>query len=80
MPFQEIDSCWAYIGYVNMLQYHVRAEEEVYRFKKWKNWHDARDTDIVLDESKMIDLLRVALLRPDSGKSHHGTGTLAAYE
>ena len=80
MPFQEIDSCWGYIGYVNMLQYHVRAEEEVHRFKNWTDWHDARDTDIVLDQSKLTDLLRVALLRHDSGSSFRGSGTLAAYD
>ena len=79
MPFQEIDSCWGYIGYVNMLQYHVRREEEVHRFKTWEDWMDARDTDIVLDESKLTDLLRVALHRPGSGRSFRGDGTLAAY-
>eukprot|EP00892_Ulva_mutabilis_P012456 jgi/Ulvmu1/9583/UM054_0013.1 len=78
MPFQEIDSCWGYIGYVNMLQYHVTREEEVHRFTPWKSWKNARDTDIVLDEGKVADLLRTALHRTRNSVSYHGAGTLAA--
>eukprot|EP00892_Ulva_mutabilis_P012457 jgi/Ulvmu1/9584/UM054_0014.1 len=78
MPFQEIDSCWGYIGYVNMLQYHVTREEEVHRFKRWTSWMDARDTDIMLDEEKVAALLRTALHRTRNSVSYHGAGTLAA--
>ena len=53
------------------------AEEEVVRNREWKQWRDARNADIALDESKLTDLLRVALQRPGSGKSFQGGGTLA---
>ena len=77
-PFQEIDSCWGYIGYVNILQYHVQREEEVVRKTEWKSWRAARNADIVLDESKLAALLRVALQRPNGRKPFQGAATLAA--
>eukprot|EP00892_Ulva_mutabilis_P006238 jgi/Ulvmu1/3987/UM183_0006.1 len=80
MPFQEMVSCWAYIGYVNMLQYHVTREEEVYRNKVWKSTKSARNTDIVLDEGKITALLRTALQRQNSSIAYQGSGTLAAYD
>lgn len=77
IPFQEIDSCWAYIGYVQMLQYHVESEAEVRRKRPWRAWRDARDTDILLDVAKLTTLLRVALERGGSG-AFAGSGTLSA--
>eukprot|EP00892_Ulva_mutabilis_P006239 jgi/Ulvmu1/3988/UM183_0007.1 len=80
MPFQEIVSCWAYIGYVQMLQYHVQSEAEVFRNKVWRSWKNARDTDIVLDEGKLSNMLRIALQRLASGGAYQGSGTLGSYD
>ena len=79
-PFLEIDWCWGYIGYVNMLRYRVQSENEVHRNKpRWLTWRDARDTDVVLDETKMTSLIRLALERVQRSVSQAGAGTLSAY-
>eukprot|EP00892_Ulva_mutabilis_P006234 jgi/Ulvmu1/3983/UM183_0002.1 len=80
MPFQEADSCWAFLGYVQMLQYHVRREEEVHRTKAWATWKDARNTDINLSEFKLSNLLRTALLRHSGSRAFQGSGLLASYD
>eukprot|EP00892_Ulva_mutabilis_P012437 jgi/Ulvmu1/9566/UM053_0055.1 len=79
IPFQEIDWCWGYIGYVNMLQYHVERPEEVVKIAPWTTWKIARNTDVALDEGKLTGLLRIALQPASSGRAHRGSGTLAAY-
>lgn len=79
MPFQEIEWCWGYIGYVQMLQYHVEKPEEVVKNRQWRSWKDARNADILLDEDKLTALLRLALEGAGSGRAHHGKGTLSAY-
>eukprot|EP00892_Ulva_mutabilis_P012436 jgi/Ulvmu1/9565/UM053_0054.1 len=78
-PFIEIDWCWGYIGYVNMLRYHVSSAAEVHKTQKWFTWTDARNTDIVLDEAKITDLLRIALQRTKHSTAQHGSGTLSAF-
>lgn len=78
-PFLEIDWCWGYIGYVNMLRYHVESEEEVPRTKKWSSPRDARNADIALDEAKLTDLLTLALTRTEHSVAQRGSGDLSAY-
>eukprot|EP00892_Ulva_mutabilis_P002582 jgi/Ulvmu1/12324/UM089_0008.1 len=80
MPFQEIVSCWAFIGYVQMLQYHVRSEEEVMRTKEWTTVVDARNVDIILDEAKLSRLLQTALQRQSSSIAYQGSGLLSSYD
>ena len=77
-PFLEIDWCWGYIGYVNMLRYRVEEEAEVQRDEKWFTWTDARNTDILLNETKITTLVKLALQRTKRGTSQHGRGTLSA--
>ena len=78
-PFIEIDWCWGYIGYVNILRYHVEREEEVKRTSKWFSWFDARNTDIVLDEAKIAGLIRVALERTKHSAAQNGSGMLSSF-
>lgn len=70
MPFVEIDTCWAFIGYVNMLQYHVRSEAEVVRGPPWNDWRHVRQSDVRLDEGQITALLRVALQSRGRGRGY----------
>ena len=79
-PFIEIDWCWGYIGYVNILRYHVEREEEVKRKLKWFSWFEARNTDIILDEGKIANLIRVALERTKHSAAQHGSGMLSSFD
>lgn len=78
-PFIEIDWCWGYVGYVNMLRYHVESEAEVARTVPWTSWIDARNVDIVLDEDKITSLIGIALHRAEVSAAQRGAGTLSAY-
>eukprot|EP00892_Ulva_mutabilis_P012438 jgi/Ulvmu1/9567/UM053_0056.1 len=77
-PFIEIDWCWGYIGYVNMLRYRVSSAAEVHQTERWFSWTDARNTDIVLDEGKIENLIRIALQRTKRSTAQHGSGVLSA--
>eukprot|EP00892_Ulva_mutabilis_P002583 jgi/Ulvmu1/12325/UM089_0009.1 len=77
LPFMETISCWSYIGYVNILQYHVTQEEEVHRFKVWQTGRDARDTDSMLNERKLAALIRTALEQQGTTSAFQGAGSLA---
>ena len=65
-PFQEIEWCWGYIGYVNFFQYHIETDAEVTGTEGWNLWRDARNTDVILDEEKISRILRVALQKTQS--------------
>lgn len=78
-PFLEIEWCWGYIGYVNMLRYHVESAAEVQGTRPWLSLHNARNADILLDEAKLTDLLALALLRTQHSTSQRGSGELSAY-
>lgn len=80
-PFLEIDWCWGYIGYVNMLRYRVQSEAEVALApgEKWHTWIEARNADTRLEPRKLTALIGVALQRAEHSAAHRGTGTLSAY-
>eukprot|EP00892_Ulva_mutabilis_P006235 jgi/Ulvmu1/3984/UM183_0003.1 len=80
LPFMEAISCWSYIGYVNILQYHVTQEEEVHRFKVWETGTDARNTDSVLNERKLAALIRTALEQQGATSAFQGAGLLGSYD
>ena len=77
-PFIEIDWCWGYLGYVNMLRYRVATPAEVVA-EPWHRWTDARNADIVLDERKLARLIHIALQRAQRSTAHRGAGTLSAF-